>query len=97
MAPAPLGEAAEAPTLPRPHAAFPTGRTKVSAAAITAEPGDANAWSAAADTGRSPAPLLDTERPLTTSETCTTEGMADKLSQGLAWYCTTPVTACSER
>src|SRR6185312_17128012 len=95
--PTPRSSPTDVSPLPSPHVAFPSGSTTVSAAATTGKPGVANAWKASADSGRSPGPLLDTARPLITSETCTAAGMTERPSHGVASYRTTPVSACSER
>ena len=96
-APAPRSSPNDVCPLPSPQAALPVGNTTVSAAAKTGDPGVGKAWNASADSGRSPMPLLDTDRPLTMSETCTNEGVADRLSHDAAWSCRTAVNACSER
>src|SRR6267378_4456225 len=95
--PAPRSSPTDVCPLPSPQAAFPVGNTSIKSAATTGEPGVENAWNASTDNGRSPAPLLDTDLPLTMSDTCTNEGVADTLSQGRAWSWRTPVNACSER
>src|SRR2546421_721202 len=83
--------------LTRPLAALPVGSTIVSAAAIVGARALANAWMAAAESGKSPMPLLETVAPLTTSLTCTKDGTAEKLSHGVACSCNAPDRACSDR
>src|SRR3989442_8816793 len=96
-APTPMSRPSDVAPLPRPQAALPVARTIVSAAAIVGAPAAGKACTTAAESGRSPMPLLDTVLPLTTSRTCTNDGTADRLSQGFACSCSTPDSACSER
>src|SRR6267142_2090094 len=96
-APSPMSRPSDVAPLPRPHAALPVARTIVSAAAIVGAPAAGKACTAAAESGRSPMPLLDTALPLTMSLTCTNDGTADRVSHGFAWNCSTPDNACSER
>src|SRR5881396_2251303 len=56
-----------------------------------------DAYEAATTSGRSPSPLLETGRPFTLSDWCSTAGMAYRLNQGFGWYSRTPLNASSDR
>src|SRR5437867_12693255 len=83
--------------LPSPQAAFPVGSTIVNAAAIVGAPAAGNACTAAAETGRSPMPLLETDPALALSLTWTNDGSTDRLSQRVVFHCSTPDSAPSAR
>src|SRR5213079_889985 len=68
-----------------------------SAAPTVGDPGVGNAYDAATTSGRSPSPLLETGRPFTLSDRCSTAGMAYRLNQGFGWYSRTPLNASSDR
>src|SRR2546426_11645469 len=82
---------------PSPHAASPTGRVTISAAPTLGDHSARNVVAAPTTSGKSPGPLLDTGRPLPSSETCTSAGSADRVSHGGGGSWRTPVSACSER
>src|SRR6266700_2726669 len=85
-APSPMSRPSDVAPLPRPQAALPVGSTSVSAAAIVGAPAAGNPCTAAAETGRSPMPLLDTALPLTMSLTWMNDGTVDRLSHGVACH-----------
>src|SRR5256886_2046471 len=76
---------------------LPDGGNARTATPRVGDHGVRNVRDNAATTGRSPSPLLENEPLLVLSVTCRTAGMAYRLSQELASYSRTPLTASSDR